>query len=121
MADADTITVAFTKSALQQLADIETVIDDTNTWSTYIGIVSDDRLLETLELRDQHKLDTDFHHGHRDVETTLEEIHETMGTDRFILIAVGDAYEDVAEATDWEYQPLDEAATEADWELADGN
>jgi hypothetical protein len=119
--DSDTesgrVTLAFSLSAIDRLADPAAVFEDATAWSQSIGIVdSDTDRIERIVA--EHDLRQDFDMTDRDKWFALEEICETESTPRHVYVGASDADMRVATMFCWEYVNVTEAAENPDWELS---
>ncbi|MFB6092873.1 MAG: hypothetical protein ABEK02_07680 [Haloquadratum sp.] len=115
--DAD-MTLAFELEALQRLADPTAVFNDARQWTEYVGVVSDEPTYVITNFTRKHRVRQDFFSGPRGVEESLENVKAQFDTERHVLVGTSEGDAAVAEATGWEYLPLEEAADAAGWELA---
>lgn len=119
MASTDgTMTLAFELAALERLADPEDVFQDARQWSSYVGIVSEKPTYAVTKFAREHRIRQDFFSGPRGRAESLEQIRAQFETDRHVFIGTSDEDATLAEDVDWEYLPVDEAASSADWDLA---
>ena len=116
--DSGTMTLAFELSALQALADPEAVFDDARRWAKYVGVVSDEPTYVVTNFTRKHRVRQDFFSGPRGVKESLENISQQFDTDRHVFVGVDADDEAVADATDWEFLHVEDAAEAAGWTLA---
>lgn len=114
------ITVAFSLSSLERLADPTGVIAGVSRWSDNVGIVTDHPHAVLTDFIYEHQLTPDFTSGPRTLEDALDGSMKMLPADRTIFIGTTDDHETVAEDVGWEYLPIEKAAVEAEWELSDG-
>lgn len=114
----DSLTVAFELEALDALADPTAVVEDAATWSVVQAIVTDEPAYFAKEYVQAHELPLD-----RLIVTwlskrrALEEIAETVETDRHVFVGSTAGAEGYAEALGWEHLPVEVAAEKAGWQL----
>ncbi len=113
-----TLTLAFRLEAIQRCADPAAVFADAREWSRHVGIVADDPDAVT-RLVDRHGLQQDYELGALEVYSILSKLKWEANTDRYVLIGTDDADRALADYVGWEYLSIQEAATHADWTLAD--
>jgi hypothetical protein len=113
------MTLAFDLEALQGLADPNAVFNDARQWTKYVGVVSDKPTYVVTNFTRKERIRQDFFSGPRGVEESLENVKQQFDTDRHVFVGANDDDRTVAEAADWEYLPVEEAAEAAGWELAD--
>lgn len=113
-----TMTLAFELSALERLVDPEEVFQDARQWSDYIGIISEKPTYAVTKFAREHRIRQDFFSGPRGREESLEQIRKQFESDRYVFIGTTDDDADLAETVEWEYLPVEEAASSAEWELA---
>jgi hypothetical protein len=119
--DSGEMTLAFELEALKRLADPNAVFNDARRWTKYVGVVSEKPTYVVTNFTRKHRIRQDFFSGPRGVEESLENVMRQFDTDRHVYIGQSDADRDVAEATGWEFLPLEDAAEKAGWELGDGD
>ncbi|ESS10144.1 MAG: hypothetical protein A07HN63_00108 [uncultured archaeon A07HN63] len=112
------VTLAFSLSAIDRLADPAAVFEDATAWSRSIGIVDDD-INRIEQVVAEHDLRQDFDMADRDKWFALEEICETESTPRHVYVGASDADMRVATMFCWEYVNIAEAAEKSDWELSE--
>ena len=111
------MTLAFSLSAVERLADPEAAFDDAKRWSQYLGVVDDDvdaveRTVETYDLQQ------DFDLGDRDVWLAMDGIRESTRTPRHVYVGRTAEDRQVATQLGWEFLSVTEAAEKAEWTLA---
>lgn len=120
MADRSTdMTLAFTREALERLADPEAAIEDAREWTEYVGAVSaapNGALTYTRE----RGIRLDFFSGTRPPTEALFAVTGSYATERYVLVGV-DGQADLTERGQWEFQHVEDAAERAGWELDDGD
>ena len=112
------MTLAFTLSALDALADPSAVFTDAREWATYVGVVSEEPTYVVTNYTREHRIRQDFFSGPRGVIESLESVKEQFRTDRHVFVGTDDDDAAIAREVDWEYLPIEEAAEAADWRLA---
>ena len=114
------MTLAFELAALRELADPGAVFTDARRWTAYVGVVSDEPTYVVTNFTRKHRVRQDFFSGPRGVEESLENISQQFDTDRHVFVGVDEEDEAVADATDWEFLHVEDAAEAAGWTLATG-
>ena len=112
------MTLAFELEALKVLADPNDVFNGARQWTEYVGVVSEKPTYVVTNFTRKHRVRQDFFSGPRGVEESLQNIREQFDTDRHVFVGVDEADEAVAEATDWEFLDVENAADAAGWTLA---
>lgn len=112
------MTLAFELAALERLADPETVFHDARQWSDYIGIISEEPTYAVTKFAREHRIRQDFFSGPRGREESLTQIRRQFQTDRHVFIGTESADADLAEAVEWEYLSVEDAAESAEWTLS---
>jgi hypothetical protein len=115
--DAD-MTLAFELEALRSLADPNAVFNDARQWTEYVGVVSEKPTYVVTNFTRKHRVRQDFFSGPRGVKESLENVKTQFDTARHVLVGTSDDDAAIAEAVEWEYLPLEDAAEAAGWELA---
>ena len=113
------MTLAFELEALKRLADPEAVFADARTWSEYVGVVSVKPTYVVTNFTRKNRIRQDFFSGPRGKEESLSNVKRQFDTDRHVFVGASDEDAAVADAVDWEYLPVDQAAEAAEWELGD--
>ena len=113
------MTLAFELEALKCLADPTAVFEDARRWTEYVGVVSEKPTYVITNFTRKNRIRQDFFSGPRGVEESLENVRNQFDTPRHVFVGTADEHREVAEATGWEYLPLEDAAEAAEWELAD--
>ncbi|OYR56092.1 DUF7124 domain-containing protein [Halorubrum halodurans] len=112
------MTLAFELEALKALADPNAVFSGARQWTEYVGVVSEKPTYVVTNFTRKHRVRQDFFSGPRGVEESLENIRSQFDTDRHVFVGVDDGDAAVAEATDWEFLHVEDAAEAAGWTLA---
>ena len=112
------MTLAFELEALQSVADPGAVITDARQWTEYVGVVSEKPTYVVTNFTRKHRVRQDFFSGPRGVGESLENVAEQFDTERHVFVGSSDDDKAIAEAADWEYLPVTEAAEAAEWKLA---
>ncbi|WP_247002468.1 DUF7124 domain-containing protein [Halosolutus gelatinilyticus] len=112
------MTLAFELEALKELASPESVFEDARGWTEYIGVVSEKPTYVVTNFTRKNRIRQDFFSGPRGKRESLEGVKDQFDTDRHVFIGVGEEDERLAEAVDWEYLAIEDAADAADWVLA---
>jgi phosphoglycolate phosphatase-like HAD superfamily hydrolase len=118
----DGMTLAFSLAALERLADPEYAFSDARQWSTHVGVVSDRPQHVAMKFTRDHQLPKHFlPRPGGEKEQTLEDVRSVSSeyetTERYVFVGTSEEDREMAEATGWEYVPLEEAAEAAGWEL----
>ncbi|MFW6384256.1 MAG: DUF7124 domain-containing protein [Halodesulfurarchaeum sp.] len=115
------LTTAFTIEALASLSDPAGVVTEARTWSDWVGVVGDvDAPTMNTFLR-RKGIDIDFFNGAGTPTERLSKVaveSSAFFSERLVLIGI-EGQESVLPSAEWEFQPLEETAAEADWDLAD--
>jgi ABC-type thiamine transport system substrate-binding protein len=114
------MTLAFELEALKALADPNAVFNNARQWTEYVGVVSEKPTYVVTNFTRKHRVRQDFFSGPRGVEESLENISQQFDTDRHVFVGVDADDEAVADATDWEFLHVEDAADAAGWTLATG-
>jgi hypothetical protein len=118
----DDMTMALTYRAARRLADPAAAVADASSWVDWIGIVGDVPAHVINKFQREHVVDADFFNGSgTGPGERLAEIgpHSMFYAERMVVVGVPGEDEPVAEAADWEFVPLPEAAEGAGWALRD--
>ncbi|ELY53347.1 hypothetical protein C493_14168 [Natronolimnohabitans innermongolicus JCM 12255] len=115
--DPDDMTLAFTYRAINRLADPQYAVADARGWSDWIGIVGTVSTPAIRKFQRDTGIDIDFFGGSETgpAERLADITPESMFyADRMVLVGTaGD--DEIADAADWEFVPLETAAENADW------
>lgn len=116
------MTLAFSLAALKRLADPKAAFSETMEWSKYVGVVSDKPQYVAMKFTRDHQLPKHFlPRPGGEKRQTLEDVHsvssEYEATDRYVFVGTTETDRDIADATDWEYIPIKQAADAAGWSL----
>lgn len=114
-----TITVAYNITALEKTESPEEVLASSVKWADNIGIISEEPLNEIIDFEYNNNIQTDFNSGTQSIDEALGNIHKKIATDRHIYIGTSDSHKKMAEKHGWEYLTIQDAASEADWELSE--
>ena len=112
------MTLAFELEALKALASPERVFEDARGWTEYIGVVSEKPTYVVTNFTRKNRVRQDFFSGPRGKEESLEGVKDQFDTDRYVYIGASEEDEQLADAVDWEYLAVEDAAEAADWILA---
>jgi hypothetical protein len=113
------MTLAFDLGALKELAYPDSVFTDARQWSEYVGVISEQPTYVVTNFTRKHRIRQDFFSGPRGREESLVNVKEQFDTDRHVFVGSGEADAELAEATGWEFLPVEDAAEAADWELGE--
>ncbi|MFC3477262.1 DUF7124 domain-containing protein [Halobacterium litoreum] len=113
------MTLAFELSALRELAKPGTAFAGARQWTEYVGVVSDEPTYVVTNFTRKRRIRQDFFSGPKGKEESLESVKGQFDTERHVFVGTSDEDRELAEAVDWEYLPLEDAAEAADWELAE--
>ncbi len=111
------ITLAIGLPALKQLAEPAAAIRQSRSWARYIGVIAAVSDVVVREVTREYGINPDFTTGPDEPTETLALLPQQFDTDRYILVGTATADRWLPEQSVWEYRPLKEAATSADWEL----
>ncbi len=111
------MTLAFELEALSRLSDPGATFEDARGWTRYVGVVSDEPTYVVTNFTRKHRIRQDFFSGPRGKRESLERVGEQFDTERHVLVGAAEADRELAEAIDWEYLPVEEAAEAAGWSL----
>jgi len=114
------MTLAFELAALKQLAHPDSVFNDARQWSEYVGVVSEKPTYVVTNFTRKHRIRQDFFSGPRGREDSLANVKQQFDTERHVFVGTDDEDDAaLAEAVDWEYLPIEQAAEAAGWELGE--
>ncbi len=113
------MTLAFDLAALKELARPDAVFNDARQWSEYVGVVSEKPTYVVTNFTRKHRIRQDFFSGPRGREESLENVREQFDTERHVFVGTSEEDQTLAEAVDWEFLDVADAAEAADWELGD--
>lgn len=117
--DADDMTMALTYDAIRGVDDPQYVIASAREWADWIGIVGDVSTPVIQQFQRNAGIDVDFFGGSDTgpAERLADVDRRSMFyAERMVVVGpADDAW--IAEAADWEFVPLTEAAEKAGWEL----
>jgi len=112
------MTLAFELSALKALAKPGTAFAGARQWTEYVGVVSDEPTYVVTNFTRKRRIRQDFFSGPKSREDSLESVKGQFDTERHVFIGTSDEDRQLAEDVGWEYLSLEDAAENADWELA---
>ena len=113
------MTLAFDLEALKRMARPDVVFNDARQWSEYVGVISEKPTYVVTNFTRKHRIRQDFFSGPRGREESLENVKEQFGTDRHVYVGTSEEDEAVADASDWEFLSVEDAAEAAEWELGE--
>jgi hypothetical protein len=110
------MTLAFSLSAVDRLADPVAAFEDAQRWSQHVGVVDNDRdaVAETVDRLD---LPQAFDLGDRDVWLAMQGIRESTDSPRYVYVGTSGEDRRIASHLGWEFVSVTEAARKADWGL----
>jgi hypothetical protein len=115
------LTTAISFRALERTKTPGAVVADANTWSDWVGVVGDVSGPELNTYFRNHSIDVDFFNdvsdGPAERLAAIDEGHHFY-SERRVLVGLPEERE-WAEAAGWEFQPFEETAEEAGWNLED--
>lgn len=111
------LTLAFDLAALRRCVDPGAVVADASRWSEHVGVVTDRPPHVLTKFTREHAISQDFSPDPVSADETLEHMREHFDTGRYVHVGTAPSHERRASATGWEYLPIEEAASEAGWEL----
>jgi ABC-type thiamine transport system substrate-binding protein len=109
------MTLAFELSALKALADPNAVFNNARQWTEYVGVVSEKPTYVVTNFTRKHRVRQDFFSGPRGVEESLENIKSQFDTDRHVFVGVDADDAALADAAEWEFLDVEDAASAAGW------
>lgn len=112
------MTLVFTRTALERLADPAAAVADAQAWTAVIGLVSDEAPEQLSGYADREGLDPDFLSSAGGQSGGLAVVRQQFATDRHVFVGTTDADRGLAGSLGWEYLDVEEAADAADWTLA---
>ena len=112
------MTLAFELSALKALAKPGTAFAGARQWTEYVGVVSDEPTYVVTNFTRKRRIRQDFFSGPKSRKDSLESVKGQFDTERHVFVGTSDEDRELAEAVGWEYLSLEDAAENADWELA---
>jgi len=112
------MTLAFELSALKGLAKPGTAFAGARQWTEYVGVVSDEPTYVVTNFTRKRRIRQDFFSGPKSRKDSLESVKGQFDTERHVFVGTTDEDCQLAEEVGWEYLALEDAAENADWELA---
>ncbi|MBP1922917.1 hypothetical protein J2751_001933 [Halorubrum alkaliphilum] len=112
------LTLLFTLSAARTLADPAGAFEDARRWSRYVGVIANDTDAVDEFVR-RHGIENDFELREWDKWGTTEAIREATGTPRHVFVGTSREDRRLADATEWEFRTVADAAEKAGWELGE--
>lgn len=112
------LTLLFTLSAARSLSDPGEAFADARRWSRHVGVIANDTAAVEEFLR-RHGIDNDYELRAWDKWATMETIRESTETPRHVFIGTARTDRRLADATDWEFKTVREAADRAGWDLGE--
>ncbi len=112
------MTLAFELSALKELAKPGTAFAGARQWTEYVGVVSDEPTYVVTNFTRKRRIRQDFFSGPKSRKDSLESVRDQFDTERHVFVGTSEADRQLAEDVGWEYLTLEDAAENADWELA---
>ena len=113
------MTLAFELSALKELAKPGTAFAGARQWTEYVGVVSDEPTYVVTNFTRKRRIRQDFFSGPKSRKDSLESVKGQFDTERHVFVGTNDEDRQLAEDVGWEYLSLEDAAENADWELAE--
>jgi len=113
------MTLAFDLAALKELAKPDAVFNDARQWSEYVGVVSEKPTYVVTNFTRKHRIRQDFFSGPRGREESLENVKEQFDTERHVFVGTSGEDSDLADAVDWEFLDIEQAAEAAGWDLGE--
>lgn len=111
------LTLAFDLAALRRLSAPDAVMADAARWSEHVGVVTDRPPHVLTKFTRKHGIQQDFSPDPADAAETLTHLREHFDAGRYVHVGCSIEHEQRADASGWEYLDVEEAATEAGWEL----
>jgi hypothetical protein len=112
------MTLAFEIEALKELAQPDAAVQDARAWSEYVGVLADEPTHVVTNFTRQHRIRQDFFSGPRGKGESLSSVQAQFDTERYVFIGTSDGDQQLAEEYDWEYRSIEDAADNAEWQLA---
>lgn len=115
----ESMTLLLSVSAVERLADPGAAIADARRWTENVGVTGDgDESVDEVEVFvDDLDASPDFVAGPSS--GSLASIRQRVHTERHVVVGTSEDHRDIAAALGWEYLPIEEAAADAGWALAD--
>jgi hypothetical protein len=110
-----TLVIGF--DALRRLAEPAAAVEDASRWTVEVGVAADDHD-ELRAFLDHEGVEPGFVSGERGLIGGLVAVRQRIPTDRHVFVGTTPEARATAEAVGWEYLDIEEAATEAGWDLA---
>jgi len=111
------LTLAFSLQALEELARPTRAFEDAATWTSHIGIVSEEPSFIEQHRAREAGYQWDFLSGPRSVERALSSIRNNFDTERYVFVGTDETSGVVETVPDWTFQSATDAATAANWQL----
>lgn len=114
----ESMTLLMTVTAVSQLADPGAAIDDARRWSDRVGVVGDgaESIDDVEAYVDDVDADPDFVAGPSS--GSFASLRQRVHTDRHVVVGTKEDQRGIAAALGWEYLSVEEAAENAEWQLA---
>ena len=109
-----TLVIGF--DALRRLAEPAAAVEDASRWTVEVGVAADDHE-ELRAFLDHEGIEPGFVSGERGLIGELVAVRQRIPTDRHVFVGTTPEARATAEAVGWEYLDIEEAATEAEWDL----
>ena len=103
--------------ALSETSHPTEVVKEANKWGDNVGIISEEPIHKIIDYQFKNNFDLEFTSGTLGIEEALENLYYKIATDRHIYIGIESYHEKVAKENEWEYLSIQQAASEAGWEL----
>jgi hypothetical protein len=110
-----TLVIGF--DALRRLSEPAAAVEDASRWTMEVGVAADD-YDELRAFLDRKSVEPGFVSGERGLIGGLVAVRQRITTDRHVFVGTTDEARATAEAVGWEYLDVEEAAAEAEWDLA---
>jgi len=114
------MTLVIGVDALRRLSDPAAAVEDASRWTVEVGVAGNDHD-ELRSFLDREGVEPGFVSGERGLIGGLVAVRQRITTDRHVFVGTTDEARATAEAVGWEYLDVEEASTEADWDLAGEN
>ena len=111
------MTLAFELSALEALAEPTEVFSDARRWTEYVGVISEKPTYVVTNFTRKNRIRQDFFSGPRGRRESLENVKRQFDTERHVFVGTGEEDRELAEAVEWEYLAVTDAAEAAGWTL----
>lgn len=118
-ADDGPMTLLISVSALQRLAEPQSVIGDAKAWTENIGVVGSTAtpVDDVRQFVDDLGANPDLVAG--EMGGSLADVRQKLRTERHVVIGTTEQQRSIAAALGWEFKDVESAAEAAGWDFAD--